>query len=106
MTWAAALDSALTVVRDVFPQAATYAYEGGGSDSITGVFDEAYEGADFDSDGLAVITTRPMFWAKLADFASGTPHVRDTITIGSRTLEVSSTQIDGAGGVRLYLVEG
>jgi hypothetical protein len=104
MTWAAALDAALTVERDTFPQAVTYTPEGGAAASIVGIFDEAHEGTEFDADGLAVLTTRPVLWVKLDDMAQA-PHVRDTAVIGATTYEVTSTQADGSGGMDLYLVE-
>jgi hypothetical protein len=104
VTWEATLNAAMSVVRDTFPQTVTYTPEGGSPESVTGVFDAAYEGTEIDGDGLPVITSRPMLWLKLVDMSQA-PHARDQAVIGSTTYEVTNTEIDGSGGIRLMLVE-
>ncbi len=104
MGWAAAIARANGRIRDWYRTAVVYLPEAGGSHSIAATFDEAAKYTEIDRDGAKVVGTRPVLSVVLADLPV-TPHVRDRVTIGAKTYEVTSYEPDGSGMASLPLTE-
>jgi len=101
MAWSDIADAALTATRDVFGEAVTYTPSGGSGESITAIFEEAYEEVVLQGD-VAVSATGPMCSVRIADL-SQSPVAGDTITRSSVVYTVEDVRVDGGGGADLAL---
>lgn len=90
-------------VADVFGEAVTYTYATGAPISITGVYDDQYQGLE-PADGQTVTTSMPVLGVQLSQFPAP-PQQGDGVFI-QRTGEqyvVREVRPDGHGAAKLML---
>lgn len=102
MPWATSLNRAIKTVRDTFPTAATITPRGGGSYTLTLIFDEAFVVEHVDSEGMKIMTTEPRATVRLADCTTA-PRNYDAVTIGPATYRIARVAPDGSGMAALSL---
>ncbi len=103
MAWGDVADLATKACQSVFGQAVTYTPSGGSAQSITGIFEAAYEVVDLDA-AVPVTGTQPMLDVRLDDLDT-TPAIGDTFVTGGSTYEVTDVQLGGQGTAKLLAVQ-
>ena len=95
------IERAIFVDLDDFGVAGTYVKSGGGTSTISGIFDNEYFGADAQA-GVLYVSAQPRFLIRSSDLPTGAAY-GDTITISSIGYTVRVIQSDGTGMTTLVL---
>ena len=102
--WRDIAGKAMGVAMQTFGEAVAYAHAGGGSATITAVFEESYEGVDPDT-GAIVQTEQPRLSVRLSDLPDE-PVAGDTfVPENGKTYRVHRVERDAEGGAVLYSFE-
>lgn len=101
MGWSDLASLAQDATTSVLGQTVTYTPSGGAAESVTAIFDDAFQVVDVAGD-VEVLATQPMAAFDISDLTQ-TPAAGDAVAVSGVTYYIEAVNLDGSGGCECLL---